>query len=193
MRYRQQSLRGQSFSVGSKLSGEWDKLAALTYAQQTQAKVYVGEGMRRVAVRYLTKLKQNLRSGGGKFSYKALSQGYQEKKTSSGLSGQMFKLSGTLIDSVKIYDTKRGNISVGIGDKAARRPKVGSFGAPKNLTVGQYARILEKGREASGKGGPQPARPIFKDTWKEVQGKKLIAKYSLMYLRKFYRKYGIKV
>jgi len=190
-RYSQQSLRGQSFSVGARLVGDWNKLLLLTEEQQTQGKKTAEIGMNKSAEIYLAQLKKNLKGGGGKFGYDALSHEYQEKKSKAGLSVKMFELTGTLISSVSIYRTTRGNIAVGIGDKKAQRPKVDGFGEPGKITVGQYARILEKGRGASGKGGPQPARPIFKDTWIEIGGKKMVSRHVVKELKKFYRKYGI--
>lgn len=156
------------FNVDIKLDGDWFKLNMLLNSFGPEIMIIARASQRKFAEKYRDRVKTNMRTGGRRFGYKPVSSRYSSYKQKKGGGSTTFIWSKTLHDSVSVLDSSGNRVSVGI-PKGIRRPFYpGESKRSNQLTVSEYANILEHGAYSRG----VPARPIFSDTFREdMKGK----------------------
>lgn len=154
--------RATSFKSGVETSWVgFDKLFAIINNQEKIIRNTAVIGEIKAAEDYRKYLKETIRTGAPQMGYKPVSQDYWNLKASKGIDKEDLNLTGTMVSSIKIKWTKRGNVAVGILPGGRSNAPKGMGG----LTPLEYARILETGQ------GEQPPRPVFKDSFRHWGGK----------------------
>jgi len=162
-------LRGRgTFSVGIEYNGEWIKFKDLINSLDTTLTASAIAAQKEFAEIYCDKVKENIDNGGEEFHYPPLSEKYKKLKSRFTNAG-MLNWSRSFHDSVIIKPTRNGKMwEVGI-PKEATRPIYYKGGSA--LPVSEYANVLEHGMYPE-----MPARPIFRDTLKQLGGKLALKK-----------------
>jgi len=175
-----------TFNVEIKLEGEWPKYRQLVNSNNLLLAAAAIAGQRSFAEKYKKEVKRNILTGGKKFGYPPLSEGYKKFKERYGGRGTPLVWSKTFYNSVKVIKNKAGTFfGVGI-PKGIKRP---SYHPSDNnrLTVSEYANVLEHGSF------PIYPRPVFKDTFKDMGGKKAIRTFIEIAIIKNYYMRGFRV
>ena len=175
-----------TFNVGIKLEGEWHKYRELANNNNLLLAAAAIAGQRSFAKKYQKEVKRNILTGGKKFGYPPLSEGYKKFKARYGGRETALVWSKTFYNSVKIIKNKAGTFfGVGI-PKGIKRPRYHPSDNNR-LTVSEYANVLEHGSF------PVYPRPVFKDTFRDVGGKNAIRTFIEMAIIKRYFQSGFRV
>ena len=152
------------YNVEVKLEGDWFRLDQLTSNFGPVVMVIARRAQRSFAIKYKKRVQHHINTGGKRFGYPGHSRKYASYKQVRGGGSRVLYWSGTMHDSVDVMDLPRGRVGVGI-PRNIRRPNYPREHQDNNqLTVSEYANILEHGT----KGGLGiPARPVFSDTFKK--------------------------
>jgi len=162
------------------LDGPWERVRQQLSTLGIDIAMAVRAGQLQGAKEFKKKIERNIENGGASFGFPALSTKTLSLKGARGQSSTMFNATKTYSRSIIIKDN--GNV-IRVGIKPhARNTMPGS-----NLTVGEYATILEYG---SSRG--IPARPLWKRTMKDFGGAKKIRSYMKIALATALAKKGFR-
>ena len=177
-----------SFNVGVKLDGQWLKFNQLVNTLDIEMAGAAKLAQRKFAEKYKRKLQTNIRTGGRKFGYPGHSSKYSQYKSRHGGPSKQLYWSGAMGESIEIVGLAGGRVGVGIPKNKKRE---NYFAKERNqLTISEYANILEQGSPGIG----IKARPIFKDTFKEdMKGLKGLKSLMQWHLVREFSKKGIRV
>ena len=169
-----------SHDVEVRYDGDWIKFGVLMRSTDLLLAAAVRKGQRAFADAYRDAVVSNMESGGKKFGYAPMAPDYAAFKARKGGGGQLYRWSGTLIDSVEVTQNASGTrFMVGI-DSEASRPSYYA-GEGNRLTVAEYANALEHGYAT--RGVYVEPRPIFSDTFRfTMGGKEGIRKFIEAYI-----------
>lgn len=154
---------------GIELDGDWNKLGQLLRTLPLTIRKAATVGQRRFAEQYKKKILQTIHSNGAGLSWDPLQPSYKRFKTKhGGNSGTMYQFFGVYVKSIKIKQ-KDHIISIGIHEGQIGKSMFG------DLTVGQYANVLEHGSVARG----IPARPLWSPVYRGMGGNKTLRSYII--------------
>ena len=160
---QQELKRYSNLQVQYVKDGPWEKAKMTLSNLAPMIAAAAKAGQIKAALEFKKAIIRNIQNGGSKFGFPALSSRTLMLKGKRGQSATMFNASKTYGRSIILIN--KGNV-VRVGVKpGAKNNMPGS-----NLTVMQYATILEYGSDARN----IPARPLWKRTWRDMGGAKTI-------------------
>ena len=160
--------------------GPWQQ-AKMTFdnlAQYIATSAHAGQVS--AAKKFKADITRNIKNGGSKFGFPALASSTITLKGKRGQPLTMFNATRTYANSIILKQTG-AVVRVGI------KPNARNTGSGSNLTVSQYATILEFG---SSRG--IPARPLWKRTWKDFGGARRVKEIMKWHLGNKLRVMGFK-
>lgn len=149
--------------ITNKMVGNWGLSRSLIRGLNKTIKEGYERGSKKAAHKYYEQLRKNIRDGASRFGYAPLKPKYVKRKMSrTGRSG-LFRFYNVYYRSIIM--TKSGDNYLVHIKRGVRNPRTGG-----KITISKIAAILEKGTNTI------PERPLWKDTFKQIGGRKYVRK-----------------
>lgn len=167
--------------ITNKMIGQWGLSRTLIRGLNKTIKEGYDRGSKKASNKYYTQLRANIRDGASRFGYAPLKPRYLKRKAKKTGRTGLFQFYNVYYRS--IIQSKSGDSYLVHIKRGVRNPKTGG-----RITISKIAAILEMGDDSRG----IPERPLWKDTYNQIGGRKFIRKtIEAAIAYQFLKKYNV--